>query len=361
MYRRVVFPLLRRIDAEWAHERTLAGLSWLSGRPLLLGLLRHRLLMDDQALHVRLWGCEFPNPVGVAAGLDKNGVVASALHGLGFGHVEVGTVTPEPQAGNPQPRMFRLPEDQAVINRLGFPGVGGAEVAANLARLPIPRPVLGVNLGANKTQVAAGLEAAAADYCAGLTRFAALADYLVINISSPNTAQLRALQGRESLDALLGVVMAHKLAVAPRRPLLVKIAPDLSPAELDDVLAVVTAHRVDGLIASNTTTARPAGLRGKARNQAGGLSGQPLGARSTAIIRSIYRDTAGRLPIIGVGGVLGAADVWEKLAAGASLVQLYTGFVYGGPLLAATINRTLRERMRTEGLCQVGEIVGTAA
>ncbi|MBA3943202.1 MAG: quinone-dependent dihydroorotate dehydrogenase [Herpetosiphonaceae bacterium] len=357
MYQRVAYPLLAQLDAELAHDITLRLLGRASRSPLLLGLLRRRLLLTDPRLHVRLFGCDFPNPLGVAAGLDKNGVAVTALHSLGFGYVEVGTVTPEPQGGNPQPRMFRLQEDQALINRLGFPGRGTAAVAGQLRRLRGPRPILGINLGANKAAVEGGT--AVADYLHGMQTLASESDYLAINISSPNTARLRELQGREALAGLLQAVIAERDRLSVRRPVLVKIAPDLSPAELDELLNVVMAHRVDGLIATNTTLARPTTLRSPHSAQQGGLSGRPLADRSNAVIRTIYRATAGRLPIIGVGGIFSATDAWHKLRAGASLVQLYTGFVYGGPLTATTINRDLLQRLVAEGVSQITEIVGT--
>ncbi len=359
MYRQLILPLLAQLDAEFAHELTLDGLGWLSHRPLLLGLARRRWLLSDPRLAVQVAGLALPNPVGVAAGLDKNGVAATALHSFGFGHVEVGTVTPTPQLGNPRPRVFRLLADDAIINRLGFPGVGATAAGHHLGRLRGARPVLGINLGANKPQVAAG--AAAADYCAALQLMAPHADYFAINVSSPNTAQLRDLQGRAALDALLAEVLAARDGLARRRPVFLKIAPDLTPAALDDILAVAVERGVDGIIATNTTVERPASLRSASRVEAGGLSGAPLRARATAIIHTIHRATGGRLPVIGVGGVASAADAWEKLAAGASAVQLYTAMLYHGPLLGYHINRGLLARLHAEGLPALQALVGTAA
>lgn len=359
MYRRLVFPVLACADAERVHEATMHLLARVSRNPLLLGLVRRRLSIVDRRLRVRAFGLDFPNPLGVAAGLDKNAVAVTALGSFGFGHVEVGTVTPEPQAGNVKPRVFRLPADNALINRMGFPGVGSIAVQRNLAGLRGPRPIIGINLGANKAQVAAGN--AVADYLAGIVQLGPQADYLAINISSPNTARLRELQGREALHTLLGQVMHARDALPRPCPVLVKIAPDLSPAELDDITALCVVHYVDGVIATNTTLDRPATLRHAAGGESGGLSGRPLQRRANDIIRTIYRNTQGSLPIIGVGGVFGADDVWDKLVVGASLVQLYTGFVYGGPLVAHTINRALVRRMEREGAEGIAEIVGSGA
>lgn len=355
MYRSL-YTLLARADAERVHDWTLHGLAWLGRRPLLLGLLRRRLAVADARLAVRVFGLAFPNPLGVAAGLDKNGVAVRALGSFGWGHVEIGTATPLPQAGNPKPRVFRLTADAALINRMGFPGGGMAAVQHNLQQMRGPRPLLGINIGANKTQVEAGL--AAQDYVAALQTLAPWADYLAINVSSPNTARLRALQGAAALDALLAEIVAARAGLARRVPVLVKIAPDLTPAELDALLEVVLRHGIDGLIATNTTLARPASLQSPYKTEVGGLSGRPLRERSTAMIRTIHQATNGTLPLIGVGGVFDAADVWEKLRAGATLVQLYTGFVYGGPLVAWRINQVLLARLRAEGCRSIGEIVG---
>lgn len=359
MYRNSLFPLLARLDAEQAHDITIRLLGYVSRSPLLVGLIRRRLAVGDERLHVTAFGLRFTNPLGVAAGLDKNGLAVTALHAFGFGHVEVGTVTPLPQGGNPRPRVFRLHEDEALINRMGFPGVGVAAVQHNLRSLRGPRPIVGINLGANKVAVEQGN--AVADYVVGVAQLSALADYLAINISSPNTARLRALQGRAALDELLGSIMQRRDQLPRRVPVLVKIAPDLTRTEIDDVLKVALDHRLDGIIATNTTLARPATLQHRSRNEAGGLSGRPLQARADEVIRQIYTSTNGQLPIIGVGGVFTADDVWVKLQAGASVVQIYTGFVYGGPLLAHSINQTLVYRMEAEGVASVREIIGIAS
>ena len=290
---------------------------------------------------VQAFGLAFRNPVGLAAGYDKDGSAWRGLACLGFGHIEVGTVTLKPQEGNPRPRLFRLREDRALINRMGFPGQG-AEFVRN--RLSGPRPpglILGVNLGKNKDTP---LESAVQDYLALLELFAPLADYLAINVSSPNTVGLRSLQARRLLEALLKELSERRQELATstgrKTPLLVKLAPDLELAELHDALEAILNTGMDGVIASNTTLARD-GLHSSLANETGGLSGAPLRQRSTQMICQIYSYTAGKLPIIGVGGVMSAADVREKLEAGASLVQIYTGLVYEGPGLVKRIVRGL--------------------
>lgn len=358
MYRRVIFPALQRLDAERAHDLTLRLLSMADRAPLLRRVLQRLTIHDDPRLHVRRWGLDFPHPLGVAAGLDKNAVAVGVWGALGWGHVEVGTVTPQPQPGNPKPRLFRLPADAALINRMGFPGDGAEVVRQRLMRRET-RPIIGINIGANKISVEAGR--AADDYVAVLGLLAPCADYITINISSPNTARLRALQGRAALAALVSQVIEARAGLARRVPLLVKIAPDLAPAELDDVVTVCLTHGVDGIVATNTTIARPASLRSPARVESGGLSGRPLRVRSTAVIRFIAQATGGQLPIIGVGGVASAADVIEKLCAGASLVQIYTGLIYEGPLLARRICRDLAIFVAEQGLASIGEIIGSDA
>jgi dihydroorotate dehydrogenase len=291
---------------------------------------------------VQVGALHFPNPVGMAAGFDKDARVVTGLAELGFGHIEVGTLTPRPQAGNPRPRIFRLPGDAALINRMGFPNGGVAAAVTRLQALA-ERPrdyVLGVSLGKQKPTP---LEEAAADYVAVMRAVYAYADYLAVNISSPNTPGLRELQGGRYLEQLLGALVGENRALAAGgrpKPLWVKIAPDLAWADLDEILAALTAAEVDGIIATNTTLSRE-GLTGAARNETGGLSGRPLRRRSTEIIAYIHRQTGGRLPIIGVGGVATAADVREKLDAGAAVVQLYTSLIYGGPGLPGRILRAL--------------------
>ena len=357
---RFVGPLLRRLDPEVAHGLTLRALERGFG-PRSPG-------PDDPILATRVWGRDFANPIGLAAGFDKDAVVIGPLFDLGFGFVEVGTVTPRPQAGNPRPRVFRLPEDRAVINRLGFAGAGAEAAARRLARwraggaggrgIPggIPGGILGVNLGKNRDS-----KDAAADYAAGARALGRYADYLVINVSSPNTPGLRALQGRAELERLVEAVR-HALAEAqPGRvlPLLIKIAPDLEPADLEDIAAVALERGVDGLIATNTTVARPEELLGRHRAEAGGLSGRPLFAPATRVLAETYRLTGGRIPLIGVGGVASGADAYAKVRAGASLVQLYTGLIYEGPALIPRIKAGLAGLLRRDGFDSLGAAVGT--
>jgi dihydroorotate dehydrogenase len=325
--------------------------------PALRRLLRRLVACTDQRLQVDLWGLQFANPLGIAAGLDKNAVAVHSWGAFGFGHVEVGTITPLPQGGNERPRLFRLPADRALINRMGFPGQGTAAIAQRLQQLEHQRPIVGINLGANKTRVEAGR--AVEDYLEGMARLYPYADYLTINISSPNTARLRELQGRAALESLVQQVARQRDGMATRKPLLVKIAPDLTPADLDDISAVCLANGVDGIIATNTTIDRPRSLRDAAKTEAGGLSGAPLRDRATDIVRYLYSHTEGKLPIVGVGGVFNAADAFEKLAAGASLVQVYTGFIYEGPLLARQLNRDLVRLMQRHGFESIGQVVGS--
>jgi len=278
---------------------------------------------------------------------------ADALLGLGFGSVEIGSVTPRPQPGNPRPRVFRLPEDGAVINRYGFNSEGIDAVAARLARRA-RRGVLGVNLGKNKETVDA-----ADDYAKGAAALARFADYMVVNVSSPNTPGLRALQDRAVLDGLLARVQEAMGAGAP--PLLVKIAPDMAQEDLSDVAEVALARGLAGIIVSNTTIARPAELRGAARGEAGGLSGRPLLGPSTAVLREMRRLTGGRIALVGVGVIASGADAYAKIRAGASLVQLYTALVYEGPGLVARIRRELAALLRRDGFASVAQAVGADA
>jgi dihydroorotate dehydrogenase len=329
---------LRRLDPETAHGLTI--------RALRAGLGPSQTAPDDPILATSLAGLNLPNPVGLAAGFDKNAEVHAPLLRAGFGWVECGTVTPRPQSGNPRPRLFRLPEDGAVINRLGFNNAGLEAFAANLAKVSGP---VGANLGANKDS-----EDRAADYVAGLRRLAGVPAYFTVNISSPNTPGLRALQSRAALDDLLGRLQEAR---SGPQPLFLKIAPDLSEPELRDVVESATANALDGLIISNTTLDRPATLRAAARGEPGGLSGAPLFERSTAALRSVTEMRSG-LALIGVGGITSGADVYAKLRAGASAVQLYTALVYAGPGLVDRIKRDLAARLRADGFGSVAEAVG---
>jgi len=340
--------ILRALPPETAHRLTI--------RALRAGLVRGEQGRDDPLLTTRAWGLIFPNPLGLSAGFDKDAEAYAAILRLGFGFVEVGSITPRPQAGNPKPRVFRLPDNEAVINRLGFNSAGLAAAVTNLRPRRIERAgIVGVNLGKNRDSADA-----AADYAAGTAALAPLADYLVINVSSPNTPGLRALQEAETLRALVARVQAARAAAVAERPppLLLKIAPDLAPTDVRDIAQVALDGGIDGLIVSNTTTSRPAGLRGRHAAESGGLSGRPLFALSTELLREVYRLTEGRLPLIGVGGIASGADAYAKIRAGASLVQLYTALIYHGPGLIGRIKRDLAASLRADGFATVAAAVG---
>lgn len=333
----LIRPLLFRLDPEHAHALSLRLMQFTGRSHLLKGILGKWFAAPPRPVHA--FGLSFSNPVGLAAGYDKDGLGWRGLACLGFSHIEVGTVTLLPQSGNPKPRLFRLPEDQALINRMGFPGQGAGFVAQQLQGARPPNLILGVNLGKN---AATPLEQAARDYLELMQIFARLADYLVINVSSPNTTGLRRLQSRQALSELLGVLVDKQswLAVenGHRTPLLVKLAPDLEDHELDDALDVLLSSGVDGVIATNTTISRDS-LRSPAAAEPGGLSGAPLRARSTQILRRIVGNLQGKLPVVAAGGVMSYADFNEKLDAGADLVQVYTGLVYRGPGLVRELLR----------------------
>ena len=347
-------PILRSRPPETAHR--------ISIRALASGLVPRARGTDDPILAVDLWGRRLSNPVGVAAGFDKGAEVPEAVLGLGFGLVEVGTVTPRPQPGNPRPRLFRLPEDKAVINRFGFNSEGLAVAEARMARVPREgrRGLIGANVGKNKDSEAAG-----PDYAAGVRKLAPYADYLVANVSSPNTPGLRELQRREALLALLAEVetaLAETVRAAgtARPALLIKVAPDLMPVEREDLAAVLReVSGVDGVIIGNTTVSRPPGLRGPHTAEAGGLSGKPLMALSTEVLADLYRLTGGRIPLIGCGGISSGADAYAKIRAGATLVQLYTALVYEGPALVGRIKRDLAALLRQDGFASVAAAVGS--
>ncbi len=343
LYEHLFFPALRQLDPETAHGRTLEALRLAQANPAGRAALR-AIAGHIPAQPVQVGGLHFPNPLGLAAGFDKDAAVIAGLALLGFGHVEVGTLTPRPQAGNPRPRVFRLPADDALINRMGFPNGGAAAAVARLRRAAArPRDyVLGVSLGKQKETL---LEEAAADYVTVMRAVHAYADYLAVNVSSPNTPGLRELQGGRYLDHLLAELSRENSALAaaggiPPRPLWVKIAPDLEMAELDALLDTLLAAGVDGIIVANTTLSR-AGLTDKAQAEAGGLSGRPLRDRALALVAHVQRQTGGALPIIGVGGVAAANDARRLLDAGAAVVQLYSALVYGGPGLPGRILREL--------------------
>ena len=344
---RLVRPLLYLVAPETAHHMSLAALAW--------GLGPRFPNPADPALAVTLWGKRFANPLGLAAGFDKFARVIGPMMDLGFGFVEVGTITPSPQPGNPKPRLFRLDQDQAIINRLGFNSEGAVACAR---RLEIwrrgGRPgVLGVNIGKNKES-----RDAAADYREGARRLGAYADYLVINVSSPNTPGLRDLQAVAELEELLDAVGQGLSGIERPPPVLVKIAPDLSDEALGDIAILATAGRMDGLMIANTTIDRPEGLRSRDRIEAGGLSGKPLFAPSTRVLAACWQATVGKVPLIGIGGIGSAEDAYAKIRAGASLVALYSSLVFEGPALVPRIVAGLGPLMRGDGFTTISEAVG---
>lgn len=356
------YPLLRRLaftlDPETAHRLSIAALELLqAGQAKPAPARTHPLLTQD------LWGIRFPNPVGLAAGYDKNAELPLVWSRLGFGFAELGTLTAHAQPGNPRPRIFRLPRHGALINRLGFNNAGADAAAARLAPLlSTPRPVpLGFNLGKSRTTP---IEAAADDYCRSCAAVFPFADYLAVNVSSPNTPELRTLQEPDRLARLLEALLTRirelaRAANTAPTPLLVKIAPDLTDRQIVEIVRLTRDVGVAGLIATNTTVERP-GL-GSASHEAGGLSGRPLAARATEVVRLAYRANEGTLPIIGVGGIFSAKDAYERIRAGASLIQIYTGMVYEGPFLARRIVRGLIRLLEKEGVSHLTRAVGSGA
>ncbi|XP_023857794.1 dihydroorotate dehydrogenase (quinone), mitochondrial isoform X2 [Salvelinus sp. IW2-2015] len=354
-YTNQLMPLLQRIvGAETAHVMAV--------RLIGLGLVPLNRYRDPASLEVNVMGRKFKNPIGIAAGFDKHGEAVDGLYRLGFGFVEVGTITPKPQEGNPKPRVFRLTTDQAVINRYGFNSCGlaaargrlkareGTQVELTKAGLP-----LGINLGKNKLS-----QDAAADYLEGVRTLGPLADYLVVNVSSPNTPGLRDLQGKGELRQLLYKVLKERDALqgGSRPPVLVKIAPDLNAQDKQDIADVVTELGVDGLLVSNTTVSRPETLQDPQSKEVGGLSGQPIKELSTRTVREMYSLTKGKVPIIGVGGVASGQDALDKICAGASLVQLYTSLTYQGPPVVTKIKRELEQLLKEQGFASISDAVG---
>lgn len=334
----LVRPLLFKLDPETAHHLTLQLIRLGRFQPL-NSILRAIYAVPERP--VQAFGLHFRNPVGLAAGYDKDGLAWRGLSTLGFGHIEVGTVTPLPQPGNSKPRVFRLVEDGAVINRMGFPGLGADYLAGKIRRRRRGGVIMGVNLGKNKDTP---IENAAGDYISLLRQFTPLADYLVVNVSSPNTSGLRRLQGRDLLEGLLGALANERKDLAAAggasTPILVKLAPDLSEEELDDALEVILRTGMDGVIATNTTLGRD-GLQSKHAAEIGGLSGEPLRLRSQAVLHSVVKKLDGRLPVVSVGGIMQPEHARARLDAGATLVQVYTGLVYAGPALVSQIVRGL--------------------
>ncbi|MDQ4421371.1 quinone-dependent dihydroorotate dehydrogenase [Sphingobium sp. DEHP117] len=344
MFYRLLKPLLFRLDAEKAHHLALAAIRAMpSGMPG----------EADPLLRTTVAGIAFPSPVGLAAGFDKEGLIAHKMHHFGLGFSELGTLTPQPQAGNPQPRLFRLTEDRAVINRMGFNNGGQADAARRIAAMPRAGRVIGINIGANKDAADR-----IADYVTGVRTMAPLADYVTVNISSPNTPGLRALQGRGPLDELLGAVMAARGEQGP--PIFLKVAPDLEPADIDDIAASITDHKVDALIVSNTTISRPA-LCSSHAGEAGGLSGAPLHDLALQRLRDFRAALGAAMPLIGVGGIASANQAYARIRAGASLVQIYSAMVYEGPWLAARINKGLKELLMRDGFTNISQAVGVDA
>jgi dihydroorotate dehydrogenase len=343
-------PLIHKLDAETAHNLGVQALSVWLGYPR----------PEDPRLAVEAFGLKFPNPVGLAAGFDKNAEAVDGALGLGFGFVEVGGVTPQPQPGNPRPRVFRLPADEAVINRYGLNSQGLEAVAERLAARKGRVGIVGVNLGANKES-----DDRAGDYAILAARLAPFVDFLTINVSSPNTPGLRDLQAEAALDGLVARTLDARdragTRARPRTPVLLKIAPDLTEPELDGVVAVARRRGIDGMVVSNTTVSRPKSLRAPENKEAGGLSGRPLRALSTRVLAQTALRVEGQFPLVGVGGVDSAEAALEKIEAGASLVQLYTALIYKGPGLVGAIKRGLLERMERDGLASLAPLVGRRA
>jgi dihydroorotate dehydrogenase len=353
LYEKFVRPILFRFDPEEVHEAVTSAAAIAGKIPLAARLLSFGLGRKTPGLETKALGLQFDNPLGLAAGFDKDGRLAGILPALGFGFLEIGSVTLRPQPGNPKPRLFRLPEHGALINRLGFNSRGAEFVAARLKSLGPRRLPIGINLGLNKDTPK---EKAPEEYGQTFSILCPYADYFVVNVSSPNTPGLRDLQERLSLEKILAAISERNSA---KKPLLVKIAPDLSPEQLPDLFSL-TERRASGLVISNTTLSRP-NIPVDTAETRGGLSGEPLRPLSTELIRSAYKHTGGRLPIIGVGGVFSGGDAFEKIRAGASLVQLYTGLVYEGPSLVLRIQRELSALLKQAGFQSVGQAVGSGA
>ncbi|MBT3361251.1 MAG: quinone-dependent dihydroorotate dehydrogenase [Rhodospirillales bacterium] len=335
-------PFIRLLDPETGHRLAIGALK--------RGLVPACGKFDDSVLRTTVWGRELPNPIGTAAGFDKNAEAVDAVHLLGFGFAEIGTVTPQPQRGNPKPRLFRLLADDAVINRMGFNNEGLEVVLARL-KAASRKGIVAVNVGKNKDA-----EDAVADYVTGVSAAAELADFLVLNVSSPNTPGLRGLQKKSELGSLLEASIAARNGCSV--PILVKVAPDLSDDELKDIAGTCLDVGIDGIVATNTTISRPDGLRDPNATQGGGLAGRPLFELSTRILHRLYELTDGKVPLVGVGGVSSGADAYAKIRAGASLVQLYSAMVFAGPNLVNRINRDLAALLHRDGFAGVKDAIG---
>jgi len=338
-------PLIFRLEAEKAHNLALSAMALLpAGTPA----------APDPMLRCCIAGIDFPGPVGLAAGFDKDGLIAHKMHHFGFGFAEIGTLTPLPQSGNPRPRLFRLSDERAVINRMGFNNQGQIAASRRIASMRREGRVIGLNIGANKDSTDR-----IADYVSGVRTMAPLADYLTINISSPNTPGLRTLQGREALNELLRAVTAARSADVAA-PIFLKVAPDLAPADIDDIARCVIDHRIDALIVSNTTISRPP-MRSPLAGEAGGLSGAPLHDLALTRLRDFRAALGPELPLIGAGGIATADQAYARIRAGASLVQLYSAMVFEGPGIAARINKGLKALLRRDGLSNISQAVGMDA
>lgn len=375
IYQSILRPILfsgLKVDPEWLHQRTIQALAWVSRSPSHTGVpwvwaqgqnqLQASLSLTDPRLQQTLWGQTFENPIGMAAGFDKDGLAVRAWPLLGFGFTELGTVTWQAQPGNPRPRLFRLVQDRAALNRMGFNNLGAEAMAVRLRHLwpdqscPIP---LGINLGKSKVTP---LETAAEDYRDSFQALYGLGDYFVVNVSSPNTPGLRSLQAKAQLAPILEVLQA---ANSVAKPVLIKIAPDLAWEDIGDILSLVREYRLAGIIATNTTIQRTGlktqvleGTGNAIADEAGGISGAPLRQRATDVIRFIYQETQGQLPIIGVGGIFSADDAWEKITAGASLIQIYTGWIYEGPSLVKAILQGLLQKLEQHQLSNISQAIG---
>lgn len=377
LYGRMIRPILFTQDAEVAHERTMRALAWVSRNEIVCDAVES--VLGAPSLPVSLFGLRFPNPVGLAAGMDKFASAVPAWAALGFGFSELGAVTWHAQPGNPPPRLFRAVAEEAIVNRMGFNNSGAEALAAKLAGWSAagrwPKHPVGINLGKSKITP---LEKAADDYANSFRVLLPHADFFVVNVSSPNTPNLRQLQDKAALEKILIAmqeVQTQKSEVqtqesevrgqrSERKPILVKVAPDLSFEALDEIVELALARRLAGIVATNTTITRPDANAPQAQRiyaETGGLSGRPLRQRSTEVIRHLYRQTRGKLPIIGVGGIFDAADAWEKITAGASLIQIYTSLVYRGPGVVKEIVRGLLERMEKSRFAEISQAVGTAA
>jgi len=363
LYKSVIRPLLFQKDPEESHELILR---WLARLEFLYGTFEHWYKVDDERLAVRIGPLSFPNPVGLAGGFDKNVTAPKMISSFGFGFMEVGAITAQAQPGNPKPRLYRLPEDDALINRLGFNNEGAAALAIKLARLRArggwPKIPLGINIGRTKI---VETKDAVADFLACFSALFPYGDFFTLNVSSPNTPHLRDLQEQSLLRELLGAVQEKNRALAARvqtgaKPIFVKIAPDMEFSQVDEIIEVVLQTQLTGIIGTNATAFLREGLRSPHRREPGGLSGRPITALVTQFIAHIYQATQGQLPIIGVGGIFNAQDAYEKIQAGASAVQIYTGWVFEGPGAVKRINRGLLRLLERDGLKQISEAVGTS-